>query len=549
MVPLVLLGACVGGGDARPAPAPSTGALPSPIASPSGPFEDPSLPATGASPTPTVERRLRLALGREPASLDPLRVRDQVGRLVVDATHDSLTRLSSNLVVVQPSAAVRWSPSDDLRTWTFELRPGATWHDGTPVVADDFVRAFRRLARGGDARVFNSWLVDPLRADDGSLRVRALDDATLEVRTPRPTGDLPVLLSDPALAPRHPDGLDPEQPVGNGPFRLVEPWAHNQFVRLAPVTDHWDPARLDEVLLPIYAQRNADEVQYADFRAGALDVAAVPVDEVADARLLFGSAADGYRGPGVVNGELTTVQYLGFATDRPPWDDPDLRRAVSLLIDRDVLVAQVGREARSAAAGLVPPGLPGSELVTCDICERDLVRSLALLDDVARRPTGTVRLLVPDDPANTRVAASVAGSIEDGLDVRVVVDERPLADYAAGLRSGDFDLFLATWTASRSSMGGVVEPLLWSKSGRLDNPGRIASTPIDRALARARQSSSQTVQLVAWQDAEQVALDEGLVAPLYHPRLRTVVAEDVVGFRVSPDGRVDLTGVDVVVGE
>lgn len=546
----VVLGACVGAGDTRPAPAPSIGLAPSPVG-PAAPLPtttsaSPLLGTTGPSAMPEPERRLRLALGREPASLDPIAVRDQAGRLVVDAVNDSLTRMSSNLVVVQPAAATGWSSSPDLRTWTFELRRDATWHDGTPVVASDFVRAFQRLARGGDARAFNSWLVDPLRGGDGRLHLDAVDDTTLVIRLPRPTGDLPVLLSDPALAPRHPEGLDPEQPVGNGPFRLVEPWAHNQFVRLAPADDHWEPPLLDEVLLPIYAQSNGDEVQYADFRAGAVDVAGVPVDEIADARLLFGSGTDGYRGPGVLNGELTSIQYLGYATGTSPWDDPDLRRAVSLLIDRDVLVAQVGREARSAAQGLVPPGLPGSELVTCDICERDLVRSLELLAGVDELPTGPVRLLAPDDAASSRVAAAVAGSIEDGLEVPVVVDERPLADYAAGLRDGDFDLFLATYTASRPSMGGVVEPLLWSRSGRLDNPGRISAPEIDQALARGRTSISQTVRLAAWQDAEQFALDQALVAPLYSPRLRMIVAEGVLDLRLSPDGRLDLTGVDVV---
>ncbi len=536
--------ACTGAASGT-APPPVTSAPVTPLPS-ATPTVVPPVPEPSAMTTARPQRRLRYALDREPASLDPFQVRDEAGRTVVDAVHDSLTRMSPNLVVVQPAAAESWESSDDLRTWTFTLRPDAVWHDGTPVVAGDFVRAYRRLALREEPAPFNRWVLDPLRDDDGGIDVRARDDRTLEIHLPRPDGDLPTLVSDPALAPRHPDGFDPEQPVGNGPFRMVEPWAHNQFVRLAPATDHWEPVTLDEVVLPIYAQRGADEIQYADFRAGSLDVAAVPVEEVTPAVAMFGSGSGGYRGPGVLTGERATVAYLGFDLSSAPWDDPDLRRALSLLVDRDVLVAQTGREARSAASGIVPGGLPGGGLARCDHCDRDLVASLDLLATVVSPPTEPVRLLAPDDAANQRVAEAVAGSLEDGLEVPVLVDTLPLADYARALADGDFDLFLATFTATQASMGGLVEPLLWSGSPPLDNPGRIASPEVDAAIDRARDTASQTVRLSAWQDAEQAALDQVLVAPLYHPLLRTVVAEDVTGLRVSPDGRVDLATVDVV---
>lgn len=501
------------------------------------------LPST-VTTTPGPQHRLRLGLDREPVSLDPAEVREQAGRLVVDAVFDSLTRMSSNLAVPQPAAAADWSSSDDLRTWTFSLRPDATWHDGIPVVADDFVRALERLSPRADPRAFNSFLVEPLVHPDGRLRVQAIDDLTLEVVTPQPLADLPTLLSHPALAPRPVDPYDPEQPVGNGTFALAEPWAHNQFVRLAPATTSTASVMLDEVLLPIYAQRATDEIQYADFRAGALDIGSVPIDEVQAARNLFGQA-DSNQGVGVVSIDLATINYLGFDTTSAPWEDPDVRRAVSLLVDRDVLVAQVGQEARTAAAGIVPPGLPGAGVATCDHCDRDLVRSLALLAQAPAPPTSPVTLLAPDDAASTRVATVVARSIEDGLDVPVRVDTRPLGEYAAALGDRDFDLFLGAWSASRPSMGGVLEPMLSSASGRLDNPGRIEEADVDDALARARASGSATTRLRAWQEAEQAALDLAVVAPLYVPRARLVVADDVTGFRLRPDGEIDLTTVDV----
>lgn len=486
---------------------------------------------------------MRFALDREPASLDPAEVREWAGVVVVDAVFDSLARMSDNLAVAQPSAAAEWESSPDLRTWTFRLREDGRWHDGTPVVASDFVRAFEALSPALPEPVFNAWLLEPLVHNDGELDLRTRGDLTLVVTLPEPMGDLPALLSHPALAPRQPGGFDSEQPVGNGPFRLAEPWAHNQFVRLAPVEEASEQL-VDEVLLPIYAQQGGDEIQYADFQAEAVDVAGLPPDRLDEARLANGSGV-GNRGPGVLTGDLATLHYLGYDTSRSPWSDPDVRRAVSLLIDRDVLVAQVGGDVRSAAQGIVPPGLPGAGVAVCDHCDRDLADSLDLLGAAEVVPDEPVRLLTPDDPANLRVATVAANSIEDGLEVPVEVDARPLREYAVALEAGDFDLFLASWTPGRPSMGGMLEPMLSSSSSRLDNPGRVAVDEVDAALARAESLASPTQRLAAWQDAEHAALDAAVVAPLYVPRARLVVEDDVTGFLLRPDGIVDLTEVDV----
>lgn len=500
--------------------------------------------ASSFSPTPDQPHRLRMALDREPASLDPAEVREQAGRVVVDAVFDSLTRMPPNLATAQPAAAVSWTASQDLRTWTFELDPEATWHDGTPVVARDFVRALRHLSGVRGSRPFNGYLVEPLATATGRIRMRAPDDHTLVLVLPTPRGDLPVLLANPALAPRHPAAMEPDQPVGNGPFRMAEPWGHNQIIRLSRVGSAGDDGALDEVLLPIYAQLDSDRIQFADFRVGALDVAAVPLSEVDEARAEFGGSI-GRQDSGVVQRDLATIHYLGFATTSSPWDDANLRRATSLLVDRQALVDRVGVAARTAASGIVAPGIPGGGVARCDHCTRDPDRARLLLDRAEVVPTEPVSLLTPDDPASMRVSTLMARSLEAGLGVPVVVDSRPLADYAAALVDEDFDLFLGSWTPTTPSMGGVLEPMLASDAHPLDNPGRAHAHEVDEGLARAATSVGTLDRLGAWQDAEQVALDEALVAPLYLPRAHLVVGEDVSGFQLRADGQVDLALVDV----
>lgn len=513
----------------------------------------PATPSVGPAPAPTSiaprpsdapQSRLRMALDRDPATLDPAEVRDEAGRYVVDALYDSLTEMPPDVAGARPSAALNWTVGPDDLEWTFLLRTGGRWHDGTPVVAEDFVRAFRHLAEA-EAPPFNRNLVEPLLDDAGAIDVSADDETTLVIRLPAPFADLPALVSDPALAPRRESTPDPERPIGNGPFRMGEAWAHNQFIRLAPAVGHHSAATIDEVLLPIYAQLGSEQVQYEDFRAGALDVASVPVDEVEPAQVLYGRSPDGHAGPGVVDGARASLTYLGFDTSEPPFDDPDVRRAVSLLIDRDVLVAQVGSQGRVAADGIVSPGIAGAGEATCDHCRRDLVEALGLLDAAETPLRDSIVLIAPDDPASTRVAESIVTALRGALDVAVALRSQPLDRYAEALAEGQFDLFLGGWAATRPTMGGFLDPMLDATASPLDNPGRIDDEEVQVPLAAARTAVTSNGRRAAWEEAEQAALDLAVVAPLYHPLLRTVVSDDVTGFVLAPGPRVDLAAVSV----
>lgn len=502
-------------------------------------------------PLPTAQTsRLRIGLDRDPSSLDPAIVTDAAGRLVVGALFDSLTRMSADLSDVRPAAAQSWEVDDTGLVWTFAIAP-ATWHDGMPVTAQQFVRGFTHVATGAGDEAFNAHLLsvvqgwEETRATGAPLAgVQAMDAATLRITLQRPMGDLPALVSHPALAPRRLGGVDVRRPVGNGPFAMTDAWAQNQFIRVEAVTDHRRFPGVGEIVFLIYAQAGSDVLQYEDFRGGVLDVARVPPGQLGDAADEFGRSSDGHTGPGLLDGVAEQVYYFGFNASTPPLDDAAIRRGLSHLLDRDEIVEDVVENARRRADGLVAPSIPGGGVVECAACTHDPALAAGLLADIDGQLSEPLRILTLEGTTNRRIAAGLANAIRDAVDVQVVVEARPPHEWVQRLQDSDLQVFRGGWEATWPTMGGVLEPLFHSRNVGITNLVRIADADLDEMIDAAMAKSGPGA-IPSWQRVERAILDRALVAPVFFEQLNMVVREDVVGFAMAPTGAVDLAAVTV----
>ncbi len=533
--------------------------------SPATPSDDPSPTSVpSARPTPTATATdvatggsLRWGLSGDPTSLDPAFADDEDAQVVVDALFDSLTRLDEGLRPV-PSVARTWSVSPDLRTWTFELDPEARFHDGRPVVAADFVRAFNRLVDGtrqprsflgGQLEDVVGW---PQASADGEplTGVRAEGDHVLVVELRRPNADLPSVLSHPTLGPV-PEDVDDDPfaysdlPIGNGPFRMAEPWAHDQFIRLTAVDDR---AELGEVLFRIYADDPGGAVQWGDFVADQLHVARVPADQRRDAIATYGVAAEGDADAvGLLEGPLATTYHYGFQTQLPPFDDPVVRRAVSLAIDREALAVDVMRSTRRPADRLLPPGMLGSRPASCRWCRHDPDAARALLEEagvvVDPAQVGPIRLLHNRGEVHARIAAHVADAVRELLEVEVEVVELGIGALAVALQAGDGHLHRAGWTVDHPMPGAFLTPLFHSRNVGRDNHSFFADAEVDGLLDAAAATAGLRERIALYQQAEDRIVDLAPVLPLLTYPLGRIVDDEVRGLRMDPLGRVDLTRV------
>jgi oligopeptide transport system substrate-binding protein len=530
-----------------------------PAADPSpSPTPEAAAPSPTPSPSPTDRRggSLRYGLAGDPDAIDPRFVSDDEGSLVVDALFDSLVALDDDLAVV-PAAAASWEVSEDGTTFTFTLREDGRFHDGTPVVAEDFVRSFRRIADGtAEPRSLIAFQLEPIAGfaaaqEEGTPLegVEAVDARTLRITLDEPFPEFLSVLSRPGLAPVPPaadEDLEAfgENPVGNGPFAMAEPWQRGQFIRVARADDHPDEALLDEVVFRIYAGDPGFESQYADFESGQIQVSEVPAARRDEAVERWG-LADGTTGPGVLAGLTSTIYYYGFNLDVAPFDDVRVRRAVSLSIDRDRIAAEVLEGLREPADAIVPPPIPGSQVSPCAHCRFDPEEAAALLAE-AREDGVTleeVEIVHNDGPTHEAIAAVVAEDVREVLGLEVTVRSLGLQEYVAGLRAGDMQVFRLGWQADYPSPGSYLVPLFSGDNVGIDNLTRYDVAEVTDLLAGARAEQDAEARVEAYRLAERRILDDVALAPILFYRTGQVVADGVNGLTVSALGAVDLTRV------
>jgi len=309
-----------------------------------------------------------LRLDQEPliTGLDPTIDSDGFSYAVIRQLFSALVDLTPELDLI-PDVARTWAVSADGRTYTFHLRQGALWSDGTPLRATEYEDALQRMLGPGAAPGWAD-LLDCIRGSkayhEGKGRwedvgISTPDEATLRIELAEPVSYFLHAMSMVYPAPRHAveryggGWARPGRLVSNGPFRLVS-WDERQSMILErnPAyhgSFHGNVERVELCLLPDWRDR------LVRYEAGELDVFVVdllPSTEMDRVRQRY--ADEHIRAP-----ELTTV-FAFFDVTRPPVDDPRVRRALALAIDREALVqGWLQGLYAPATGGLVPPGMPG----------------------------------------------------------------------------------------------------------------------------------------------------------------------------------------------
>ncbi|MGH3440562.1 MAG: peptide ABC transporter substrate-binding protein [Nitriliruptorales bacterium] len=503
-------------------------------------------------PDPDTRGGVLYAYLEEPASIDPAGASSPDEFALVDHVFDSLTRVGASGEVL-PAAAESWEPSADLTSFKFRLRADGTFHDGSAVEAQDFVRAWRRLVEGADGAVSPSaYLLDVVegrqRSRGGGILsgVVAEDDRTLRVDLAMPFAEFPVVAAHPALGPVPPSVNFPswrERPVGNGPFAMAEPWQHGRFIRLEAVAEGKDEPTLEQIVYRIYEGEDAEAAGYDDFTRGNLDVAPVPEDILP---LLERDGSDAYAGPGVIDGPRAVIAVYAFNTELPPFDDPRVRQAISLLIDARSFPDLPPEGTRVAARSVVPPGFGGYEPPFCDFCRRDPTRAEALLAEL-EEPLEPIELAFYDHPDHRPVAEQAQQSVNEVLGPDAL-QLRPLSRsvWMAALREGELGFFLSGWVGEYPSPDAFLYPLLHPSFIGQGNPSRYASEDVTLLLDEARATADDLARERLYRQAEARALADAVIVPLFFYRHAVVVAERVQGYRIGPTGLVDLTQVSLV---
>jgi oligopeptide transport system substrate-binding protein len=484
---------------------------------------------------------LRLGNGDDPATLDPHQSIDVAGgRIIRNLCEGLLTNDARGAKI--PGAAQSWDVSADGLTYAFRLRPQARWSDGSPVTADDWVFSWRRAVAPKTASGFADALAPVLNAEaimqgrmpPESLGVSAPDSHTFVVRLARPSPEFLAALDERPTLPVHPASvrrygdawIEPGRLVCNGPFALVEAKPQGQ-VRLVRNPYYHDAAsvRLAEALfLPVSEPRT----QVNMFRTGALDiVSSVPPDMV---ETLRNEAPEALR-----IAPYAATFMLVPNLSRSPWaDNPKLRLALSLALDRQKLIDGLTKAGERPAFAIVPPDLANYPQIqppwanwSQEERERAARRLLAEAGYGVGRPPLTLELLYNVSETNKRMAVAVAAMWKQalGLEVRLEAQELNVIIRRIGARDWP-DWVRLSWVWDRPV--GYLEPLLRGRSKAQWNG--YANTSFNALLDQAAGTTDDAAYQALLAKAEDIANRDAALIPVYYQTSRRLVSSRVRGW-------------------
>jgi len=484
--------------------------------------------------------------GAEPADLDPHIVSILSDQIIVTALFEGLTLLDERTTQPLPAVAESWSVSSDGLTWTFRLRDGLHWSNGDPLVAGDFVQSWRRILNP-DFAADNAWYLFALKnaeafnarklADPAALGFTAPDARTLVLTLERPTPYLAALVSMPAWFPVNPRSLAqfgalekrgtawtrPGNLVSNGAFTLAE-WTPNARIVLTKNPHHRDAAtnRLDRlVFFPI---ENPD-VEELNFRAGQLHVTFnLPVTKIAAWR---------ERDPARLRIDPTLqANFLRFNTTRPPLDDPRIRRALSLAIDRDALARTVLQGSRAPAHSLTPPHT-GAYTARAAV-PTDFAAARKLLA-AAGHPDGrglpVIDIQCRNDEIMPRLAEALQAAWQRELGLRTTVSQLEQKTWIQNQQTLNYGISTAAWTAD------FPDPITFLGLFAADSAYNWTgwrSPDYEKLLATAALTPDPSQRLEILQRAEAVLLDEAPIAPLHYGAQTYLIDPAVHGWDPAP---------------
>lgn len=494
----------------------------------------------GISASALQAAELHVGNAGEPDTLDPHHASGTWENRVIGDMFMGLTTEAADGTVI-PGAAESWTVSDDGTVYTFTLRDH-TWSDGTPVTTDDFVFALRRILDPETAAEYASILYTIKNAqalNEGTmegmenLAVRAVDAKTLEITLENPAPYFIEQLTHFTAfpVPQHKleelgeDWVKPANIVSNGAYTVVE-WVPNTHVKSVKNETFYDAdnVAIDTVYFYPAEERNAALKQ---FRAGELDVqydfASDQIDWLTE-NLPDETRISPYLG----------VYYYSINTRNAPFDNPALRQALSLAIDRKAITEKVLRTGELPAYSFVPPGTGNyGDPAYVDWMEMPYEERVAkakeLMAEAGFGPDNPLQLqLRYNTSENHKKIAIAIAAMWKQLGIETELFNAEVKVHYNDVQEGDFEVARAGWIADYNDPQNFLY-LMDSSTGVLNYAG-YANAEYDRLMQEAAATADLDARADLLRQAEAIAMDEQPNIPIYYYVSKNMVGQQVKGW-------------------
>jgi peptide/nickel transport system substrate-binding protein/oligopeptide transport system substrate-binding protein len=466
----------------------------------------------------------------DPRSLDPALSTDVPTGRAVAYVFDGLTRFTERAELV-PDLATSWDVSRDGLVYTFHLRRGVRFHDGTPFRASDVKHSFERVldpaTRGG-----RGWPLYPIRGAQefaaGKQRsisgLAVLNDSTVRFALTEPFAIFPKMLAMPvtAIVPQRIPPDFGEHPVGTGPWRFVE-WRHDDYLLFARNDAYHGGAPLaDSLRARIIPEMSTAE---AEFESGNVDVMILPDqstpnwEENDETRGLLHSAPS------------LRLIYAALNTTHGPLRDARVRRAINSAIDTRMILRRLLGGRGTVAAGVIPPSLEGFDPGRTPY-PYDPAKARALLTE-AGYPNGIdLELWSSQSGQFPRIAQTIQAYLAQA-NIRVKLVQRDASSMREAARQGNTDIALKDWYADYPDAENFLYPLLHSANAGVGGNVSFYHNPtFDRVVTAARREQDPSRRAALYRQADAIEFADAPMIYLFFYKEVDAIQPWITGYVV-----------------
>ena len=494
---------------------------------------------------------LDINIASEPDSIDPALNTSVDGAIMISHLFESLIRWDDDgegNAVLKPGIAESWEVSDDGLTWTFKLRD-AKWSDGKDITADDFVYSWNRLvdpATGADYE----YMLDMVKGyDEKKLDISAPDPKTFVVNLSVKCPYFEEICAFPAVMPVRKDIIEtnktwtnsPETLVSNGAYKL-EKWEHNSTLSMVKNPEYYDQDSVKAEKLAFHLQDDQNAI-YASYRSGDLDfINSVPQEEIQ--KLLDTK-------------ELKIKPYVGtyfvcFNTEKEPFNDPKVRKAFSLAIDRNFIVNQVTGQGQEPATAYVPSGVydaKGAEgddfrtvggdyySINDEDYEKNIEEAKKLMEEAGYKDGEgfpQIDYLYNTDENHKAIAEALQNMWQENLGVQVSLQNQDWNVFLKERKEGNYNIARHGWIADYNDPMSFID--MWLTGGG-NNDAQYKNPEFDKFVKAAKATSDPDERMENMHKAEDILIGEdNVVAPLYFYNNSYMMKPNINGLYYTPLG-------------
>ncbi|MBF9130940.1 ABC transporter substrate-binding protein [Plantactinospora sp. S1510] len=498
----------------------------------------------------------------EPQHLIPSNATESAGAQVIAALFTPLVDFDAEKKPFE--VAAESIESSDNKLWTVKLKGGYTFHNGEPVTADNYINAWNHAAYGpngnGGAYFFEQIEgYDDLQSTDPDgegpkkapepkakklTGLKKVDDLTLTITLSGPFAEFESVLGYHVFSPLPAaawasdgvlkDGFE-DAVIGNGPFKMKGTWQHDSKIEVERYDDHpGTKPKVGGVVFQIYQALTAD---YADLIGGNNDVTkTVPTEHLASAATDLG---DRFK-----KSPLSSFQFLAFPTFQQEFAKPEVRKAISMAIDRDEIIKTIFKDSQTSARAFVSPAVAGARPDTCgEACVFDPGKAKAAYQ--AAGGPNRLQISYNGDGGHRDWIEATCNQLTNNLGVQCVsTAETRFADLLTKVEEKTpVGMFRLGWSMDYPSMQNYLGPLY--STGGSSNYYGYSNPEFDRLVADGVAAPNQDEAIKKYQQAEEILAREMPVIPLRFGQNNFGHSTRVSNVELDLFGQVDLLKIEV----